>query len=199
MAKAVETLDFPVEATEFKWVPWDEIKPFEGQPRTYISPQSIEELADSIFAEGQTTPILVVQRPDEEHYTLKGGERRWRACEVLTKRTGKPFLMKVVVEPYEGEEKLFIDAFLDNLHRVDMPPLDVAAGFKRLRQQGRSVEEISKLYGQSVPHVYNYLSLNRLDDRVKALMHPNLPKDKRLGVTQAIEVAKITNAELHSK
>jgi len=182
--------------TTFQMVPHDQIKRYEKQPRTYFDQRGIAELAESIRENGQNTSILITKRPGEEHYVLIGGERRWLACGIISEEQGSPFMMKSVVEPYVDEETLFSAAFIDNLHRVDMPPLDVAVGFERLRQSGKTVEEIAKLYGKSVPFVYNYLGLNGLDERVKALMDPGRPKDNRLKVSQAIEVSKITNNDL---
>lgn len=176
-------------------IPHDQIKPYNKQPRTYIDPQGVIELADSIEEGGQNTPVIVTQRPTESFYTLIGGERRWQACGILCERQGMVFDMKAVIEPWESEEILFGKAFIDNLHRADMPPLDVSAGFKRLLDSGKKVEEIAKLYGRSNKTVYDYLALNDLDDRVKALMNPELGK-KALGITQAITLTKIPNADL---
>lgn len=181
--------------TKFAMIPRDQIKPFDDQPRTFFDKQDIIELADSIEEGGQNTPVIVTQRPSEEHYVLIGGERRWRACGILSKRQGTPFEMKAVIEPWTDEATLFSMAFIDNIHRVDMPPLDVAAGFKRLLDSGKKVEEIAKLYGRSNKTVYDYLALNDLDPRVKELMSPAEGK-KALGVTQAITLTKVPNADL---
>lgn len=185
-----------VAETTFEMIPHDQIKPYDEQPRTYVDMDSVADLAESIAEGGQNTPIIVTKRPDENHYILIGGERRWRACGLLSKRRGAPFVMKAVIEPYVDEATLFSKAFIDNLHREDMPPLDIAAGLKRLQEGGKTVEEIAKLYGRSVPYVYSYLALNGLDDRVKALMNPALEKRQRLGVTQAITLTKVPDAEL---
>ncbi len=181
---------------EFRMIPNNEIRRYEHQPRRHFDEQSIKDLSVSIRDNGQTTAVIVTQRPGEDFYVLIGGERRWRACGILSKEDGKPYLVKTVIEQYVDEYWLFRLAFLDNLHREDMAPLDIAAGFERLRTSGLSVEKIAKLYGKSVPFVYSYLGLNGLDDRVKALMHPDRPKDGRLGVTQAIEISKVTDLDL---
>jgi ParB family transcriptional regulator, chromosome partitioning protein len=180
----------------FRMIPSNEIRRYEHQPRRHFDEQSIKELAVSIDENGQATAVIVTRRPNEDFYILIGGERRWRACGLLAKKQGSPWLVKANIEPYVDEDWLFKMAFLDNLHREDMMPLDIAAGFERLRQSSMSVENIAKLYGKSVPFVYNYLGLNGLDERVKALMHPDRPKDKRLGVTQAVEISKITDHNL---
>lgn len=185
-----------VAETTFAMIPHDQIKPYDEQPRTYVDMNSVADLAESIAEGGQNTPIIVTKRPNDSHYILIGGERRWRACGLLSKRLGTPFVMKAVIEPYIDEATLFSKAFIDNLHREDMPPLDIAAGLKRLQEGGKTVEEIAKLYGRSVPYVYSYLALNGLDDRVKALMNPALEKRQRLGVTQAITLTKVPDAEL---
>jgi ParB/RepB/Spo0J family partition protein len=180
----------------FRMIPQNEIRRYEHQPRRHFDEQTIKELAVSIRENGQATAVIVTQRPNEDFYILIGGERRWRACSLLSQEQGSSYPVKAVIEQYVDEDWLFKMAFLDNLHREDMAPLDIAAGFERLRESGMSVENIAKLYGKSIPFVYNYLGLNGLDDRVKALMHPSLGKDRRLGVTQAVEISKITDREL---
>ena len=194
--ESIETEELGQVKPELRMIPHDEIHRYEHQPRRHFDEQGIKDLAVSIRENKQTTAVIVTQRPHQDFYVLIGGERRWRACGILSREDGKPYLVKAVVEQYVDEDWLFRLAFLDNLHREDMPPLDIAAGFERLRQSGMSVQSISKLYGKSEPFVYSYLGLNGLDDRVKALMHPTRPKDGRLGVTQAIEISKVTDLNL---
>lgn len=188
-----------VATTTFEMIPHNLIKHYDAQPRTYLDMDRVAELAESIAAEGQNTAIIVTKRPRDTHYTLIGGERRWRACGILSEQQGSPFMMKANVEPYVDEITLFSKAFIDNVHHEDMPPLDVAAGFKRLLEEGgKSVEEIAKLYGKSAVFVRNYLTLNDLAPEVKQLMDPSLDTAVKLGVTQAIEIARVSDHSLQA-
>lgn len=184
---------------EFRMVPHYKLKPYERQPRTFFSEKDIAELADSIEDKEQFTPIIATLIPSDDLFTIVGGERRWRACCVLAQRHSTDFLVKTVVVPYRGEQWLFRSAFMDNLYRADMHPLDIAAAFKRLREFDEPLEEIAKLYGVSITYVANYLRLNDLDGRVKELMHPDRGKNRQLGVSQAIEIAKVKDKELQFK
>ncbi len=188
----------------------DRITRFELQPRTYFPQESIKELAESIRAEGQHTPVQVCKTDggkkspptlDEEGnvlFTLIDGERRWRACTLLAEETGKPFLMKATIEIVESVEEHFRRSFGANFQREDMTPLDIAAGLLRLREgTGKpTYEQLAKSYGKSTKYIIDYLSLNNLDDRVKEMMSPSLPKDNRLRITHAVQIARVHNKNM---
>ncbi len=185
----------------------DRIVRFEEQPRTYFPEESIKELSESIRAEGQHTPVQLCKtsggkglksKRDENGnplFTLIDGERRWRACTLLANEAGEPFLMKATVEIVDSVEEHFRRSFGANFQREDMTPLDIAAGLLRLREgpDKPTYEQLAKSYGKSVAYIINYLSLNNLDDRVKAMMSPDLPKRNRLRVSHAIQIAKVRN------
>ena len=64
-----------------QYFPLDKIQPGKYQPRVAMSQESLDELADSIRAQGVVQPIVV--RPTEDgHYEIIAGERRWRACKL---------------------------------------------------------------------------------------------------------------------
>ncbi|MDT8450961.1 MAG: ParB/RepB/Spo0J family partition protein, partial [Wenzhouxiangellaceae bacterium] len=64
---------------QLRRLPLDRIRPGRYQPRTGMDPQRLDELADSIRAQGVVQPILVRRLPSGEGYELIAGERRWRA------------------------------------------------------------------------------------------------------------------------
>ncbi|MDT8384442.1 MAG: ParB/RepB/Spo0J family partition protein, partial [Gammaproteobacteria bacterium] len=79
MASATEAAD--VGGTELREVPVDLLQPGKYQPRTDMHPESLEELANSIRAQGVVQPIVI--RPiGGGRYEIIAGERRWRAAQI---------------------------------------------------------------------------------------------------------------------
>jgi ParB/RepB/Spo0J family partition protein len=171
---------------------WSQIVPDPEQPRQIYVLKETEELADNIQAEGQQTPVQVFRHPDpavKGVFMLSAGERRWRAFEIIAKRTNTDPIVLGYVKIVTDRKKQFRVAFLENLHRKDYHPLDEAASYARLRRDGDSIEGICALVGRSRSHVDNYLRLNDLSPAVK---DPNLQPEQQLIVTSAIDIAKST-------
>lgn len=173
-------------------IPLSKIVPFEGQPRRFFDLKALEELADSIQSIGQQVPVRVFEKPKGSGvYVLIGGERRWRAFGLIKVRTGTEPEVRAIVERETDEATLFQQALVDNLHRSDLVPLDEAASYHRLRYTNKvAVADIAKMIGKSVTYVNNYLWLHQLPEEVKKLMNPALPKDQRLAVSTAIQIAR---------
>lgn len=172
---------------------------FEGQPRRFFDPKSIEELADSIQEEGQKTPVKVCKHHEQKGvFVLIGGERRWRAFHLIQERTGTEPFVDAFIDVVRDTRHHFREALIDNLHREDLIPLDEAAAYHRMHfQDSMTKEAISKLVGKSYSHVDNYVRLHTLPDEVKKLMDPARPKDERLAVSAAIDIARsIPEAQL---
>jgi len=90
----------------------DLLTPNPHQPRTEIHEPALEELAQSIRANGVIQPILV--RPAGDRYEIVAGERRWRGAQ----RAG---LLKVpVVVRDVPDEKLLQVALIENIQREDL-------------------------------------------------------------------------------
>ena len=195
----------------FLMVRHDRIVRFKQQPRTFFSGESIAELAESIKERGQNTPVqLCKSSGGKKHpplldaagnvvFTLIDGERRWRACTKLAKEAGKPFLMKATVEVIDDIETHFERSFGANFGTEEMTALDIAAGLARLRKNGATHEQLAKRYSRSIKYVIDYLSLNNLHSDVREMMDPSVPKDQRLGVTHAVQIARIKNDDMQKK
>ncbi len=170
-----------------------QIVPDPAQPRqTYVDKET-EALADSIQEEGQETPVHVFKHPDPSKrgiFMLSAGERRWRAFQIIAKRTGTDPIVEAYIKVISDRKTQFRRAFVENLHRKDLVALDEAGAYARLRADGDTLEQIAKLVDRSVSHVMNYLKLHELCPGVKALMDPNLDPQKQLSVTSAIDVAR---------
>jgi len=177
-----------------------QIERFEGQPRRFFDPKSIEDLADSIQADGQKTPVKVCKHPEKYGiFVLIGGERRWRAFHLIEERTGaEPIVDAFIDASPRGFQDHFKEAMIDNLHREDLIPLDEAAAYYQMSTAGgMSKAEISRMVGKSSSHVDGYIRMYTLPDKVKMLMDPARPREERLSITAAIDIARsIPDAEL---
>jgi ParB/RepB/Spo0J family partition protein len=132
-------------------------------------------------------------------FVLIGGERRWRAFHIIAERTTTDPIINCFIDTVHDERHHFREAFLDNLLREDLIPVDEAAAYERLYKESRGeshhakVVEIASLAKKSTSHVENYLQLARLADGVKLLMDPRRKKEEQLGTSIAIEIAKSTD------
>ncbi|MEO6536694.1 MAG: ParB/RepB/Spo0J family partition protein [Candidatus Paceibacterota bacterium] len=167
------------------------IERFEGQPRVFFNQASLEDLADSIQADGQQVPVKISTKFGHPgHFVLIDGERRYRAFEIIQKRTGNEPLIDSFVEVVRDLKDHFRKSTIANLHREDLSPLDEAAALARLREDGETLAGLAKLRGRSTSYIDGYLRIHTLPDEVKALMDPNRPKETRLAITQAIDIAR---------
>jgi len=173
-------------------VPLSQIVPYEGQPRRFFDPKGLEELADSLQTDGQRVPVSTFRNSQNpSQLILIGGERRWRAFGLIQKRTGVEPKVRVIIEAVQDEPSLFRKALIDNLHRSDLIPLDEAAAYHRLHYVDKvPVADIAQMIGKSTTFVNNYLWLYQLPEEVKVMMDPNLPKEQRLAVSTAIQIAR---------
>lgn len=173
-------------------IPLSKIHPMEGQPRRYFDPVETKELADNISDVGQETPVKVCRHPTKPgEWELIGGERRWRAFGIIRDKTGTDPLVKALIEELEDHRQQFRKAFTDNLHRKDLVPIDEAAGYHWLQTEDKmTIAAIARLVGKSVSHVDGYLRMHYLADDVKQMMDPAVPKERRLSVTTAIDIAR---------
>jgi ParB family chromosome partitioning protein len=146
-------------------LPVGSLRPNRFQPRTEFDDTAIEELAESIRAQGVIQPIVVSPEADGA-YTIIAGERRWRAA----RRAGLE-TVPVVVRPVAGDRELLELALVENLQRSDLNPLDEAEAYLALQEKfGVSQEEIAGRVGKARTTVTNALRLLRLPEEVKELL-----------------------------
>ena len=144
----------------------EEVSPNPLQPRMRFDPGSIEELARSMKESGVIQPILVVA--EGETYKIIVGERRWRAAQ-------KAGLKKipVLIRQIPKERQLEI-SLVENLHREDLNPLEIAHVYQRLiRELDNTQEEIAARVGKDRTSVSNYLRLLNLPEPVQDYLSEN--------------------------
>ena len=134
------------------------------QPRKHIDEASIEELSQSIKAQGVMQPIVLRRRP-EGGYEIIAGERRWRA----SVKAGLSEVPAVVREV--NDEQALALALIENLQREDLNPMEEARALGRLRDEfGLTQQEVADAVGKSRTAVTNLLRLQNLGTRAAQLL-----------------------------
>jgi ParB family chromosome partitioning protein len=138
----------------------DLLTPNPFQPRLHIDEAKLEELAQSIRANGVIQPV-VVRRADGK-FEIIAGERRWRAAQ----RAG---LLKVpVIVKDVPDEKLLEVALIENIQREDLNPIDEALAYRRLIEEFRLTQEaVASAVGKDRSTVANVLRLLKLPEAVR--------------------------------
>lgn len=149
---------------ELKHIPVDLIQRGKFQPRRDMHPQALEELADSIKAQGVMQPIVI--RPiSSDKYEIIAGERRWRA----TQLAGLDKIPAVI--RHVSDEAAIAMALIENIQREDLNPIEEAIALKRLQDEFELThQQVAEAVGKSRTAVTNLLRLIALDDEVKKLL-----------------------------
>jgi ParB family chromosome partitioning protein len=144
--------------------PLDIIQPGKYQPRVDMSQESLDELTDSIKAQGLVQPIVV--RPvSDDRYEIIAGERRWRAC----KQAGLTEIPAVVRDV--SDRNAIAMALIENIQRENLNPMEEANALHRLREEfSLTHQEAAEAVGRSRASVSNLLRLRNLNDDVKRLV-----------------------------
>ena len=147
-----------------QYFPLDMIQPGKYQPRVDMSEESLEELADSIRAQGLVQPIVV--RPVADgHYEIIAGERRWRASKLAGLDT-IPALVRDV-----PDRNAIAMALIENIQRENLNPMEEANALHRLREEfSMTHQEAAQAVGRSRAAVSNLLRLRNLNEDVKRLV-----------------------------
>ena len=149
---------------ELKDLPVDLIQRGACQPRRDMDPDTLEELAQSIRAQGVMQPIVV--RPIADgRYEIIAGERRWRASQ-LAGLDRIPALIRDVTD-----EAAVAMALIENIQRENLNPIEEAAALKRLQEEfGLSQQEVADAVGKSRTTVTNLLRLMNLESDTRILL-----------------------------
>jgi ParB family chromosome partitioning protein len=142
----------------------DRLSPNEFQPRAAVDGERLQELAQSIKANGVIQPIIV--RKVGDRFQIIAGERRWRAA----KLAGLLRVPIVVKDVAPGEERSLLQlALIENIQRENLNPIDEALAYRRLADEFHlKQEEIATAVGKDRASVANFVRLLRLPDEVRA-------------------------------
>jgi ParB family transcriptional regulator, chromosome partitioning protein len=140
----------------------DRLTPNDFQPRGSLDEARLQELAQSIRANGLIQPIVV--RKAGDRFQIIAGERRWRAARLA----GLHRVPIVVRDVVPGEKSQLELALVENIQREDLNPIDEALAYKRLADQFElTQEQIAAAVGKDRATIANHLRLLRLPDEVR--------------------------------
>jgi ParB family chromosome partitioning protein len=142
----------------------DRLEPNDFQPRGYVDDARLQELAQSIRANGIIQPIVV--RRVGDHFQIIAGERRWRAAKVA----GLQRVPVIVRDVAAGQERSLLEmALIENIQRQDLNPIEEAFAYRRLADEFElKQEEIASAVGKDRATVANFLRLLKLPDEVRS-------------------------------
>ena len=139
------------------------IEPNSEQPRTKFAEEKLDELAQSIKANGIVQPIVV--RRNGERYQLVAGERRWRAAQ----RAGLKIVPAVVKNV--TDDKLLELALIENIQRQELNPIEEARAYKNLVDTvGLTQEIIAERVGKNRTVITTFLRLLKLPESIQNLI-----------------------------
>ncbi len=147
-----------------KKLPIERIRPGQYQPRTRMDADALQELADSIKAQGLVQPI-VVRKVAAGEYELIAGERRWRAAQ-LAGLLEIPTVIREIPDQAAAAMSL-----IENIQREDLNALEEAGALRRLIEEfGLTHQQTAESVGRSRASVSNLLRLLDLEAETKALL-----------------------------
>jgi len=152
--------------SEFQHLAIDVIQRGGFQPRTNFDPDALQELADSIKAQGVVQPIVVrTLSATPGQFELIAGERRWRAAQLAGLHT-----IPAIVRDISDQEAMAI-ALIENIQRQELNPIEEAKALERLVEEfGLTHQDAAEAVGRSRVAVSNLLRLLSLQVDVRHLL-----------------------------
>lgn len=151
-------------SSELQRLPIEHLQPGKYQPRKDMSADALEDLSNSIRAQGIIQPI-VVRNIGPDSFEIIAGERRWRAAQ-LAEIDMVPCIVKNV-----PDEAAVAIALIENIQREDLNAMEEAIALERLLVEFELThQEVASAVGKSRTTVTNLLRLNSLNDDVKTLL-----------------------------
>ena len=175
---------------DLKHVPIDLVQRGKYQPRTDMHEEALQELANSIKAQGVMQPIVI--RPiSSTKYEIIAGERRWRASQIAGLDT-----IPAIIKPV-GDEAAIAMSLIENIQRENLNPIEEAMALKRLQDEFElTQQEVADAVGKSRATVTNLIRLIGLHIDVRRMLeHGDLEMGHArallsLSDTQQTEVAR---------
>lgn len=159
-----ETMAIPTPQSVITQIPTASIQPNRWQPRTEVSDDTLDGLAESIRRDGLLQPI-VVRAAKDGVYELIAGERRWRA----TMKAGIETI-PATVRDVDDNQALEL-ALIENVQRDDLNPIEQAKAYKQLKTVlNLSQEEVATRLGQQRSTLANFLRLLELPEELQELV-----------------------------
>ncbi|BCH11986.1 chromosome segregation DNA-binding protein [Mesorhizobium sp. 131-3-5] len=178
-----------------KRIALDLVIPNPNQPRKHFDPVKLRELAESIRERGLIQAISV--RPVDGKFMIVGGERRWRAHQLIE---ASDILCEVVKI---DENEMALQAIVENLARADIKAMEEARAFQAMLDRGWTVEKLAKDIGVQQARITARTALLNLDETIQSLVDSNqfplghanylvdLPKHDQMQIVKAFTSGKL--------
>lgn len=152
----------PKEKTDsIRFIRVRDIEPNPFQPREKFDPVKLEELAHSIAEKGIVQPITV--RRNGNGFQLIAGERRFRCVSDLGIAEIPAYILDI-----DSDEEMMELAIIENIHREDLNPIDIANSYSRLiKECNLTQEQVAQKVGKDRATVANFLRLLKLPPRIQ--------------------------------
>ena len=174
---------------ELRHLPIEFLQRGRYQPRRDMDPQALEDLSNSIKAQGVMQPIVVRPLAGANQYEIIAGERRWRASQ-LAGLDKVPCVIRAVTD-----EAAIAMALIENIQREDLNPIEEAAALQRFQDEFELThQQVAEAVGKSRTTVTNLLRLMSLSPEARKLVEHG---DLEMGHARAIltlDSAKQTEA-----
>lgn len=162
--ETVAAAEAPAAGDRQTTVPIEKLQPGKYQPRSHFDQDKLDELAESIKAQGLIQPIIV-RGVGADRYEIIAGERRWRAAQRAALRD-----VPVVIRDIEDNTALAM-ALIENIQREDLNPLEEAIALQRLIDEfDLTHQQAAEAVGRSRAAVSNLLRLLELPEAIRALV-----------------------------
>jgi ParB family transcriptional regulator, chromosome partitioning protein len=153
---------------ELQEVDIDLIDPNPDQPRLRFNEDKLNELAQSIRANGLVQPLLL-RRSANGRYQIVAGERRWRAGQRAGLRSVHAVVRNI------PDSKLLELALIENIQREELNPIEEASAYQRLiHNLGLTQDEVAQQVGKDRSSIANYLRLLKLPEDVQRMLEDEL-------------------------
>ena len=161
------------------------------QPRRDMNPTALQELAESIKAQGIMQPI-VVRVLGDDRYEIIAGERRWRAAQMAGLNTIPAIIREI------NDDTAIAMALIENIQREDLNPMEQATAMHSFVEQfAFTHQQIAEAVGKARATVTNLLRLMSLPREVKTLLeHGDLEMGHARALLSLPEPQQIDSARL---
>jgi ParB family transcriptional regulator, chromosome partitioning protein len=157
----------PGQTQSIRFIDINLIAPNPFQPRETFHAESLAELKNSIAEKGLVQPVTV--RRHDGRFQLIAGERRLRAVRELGLEEIPAYILDV-----QTDDEMLELAIIENIHREDLNPIDIANGYKRLLEEcNLTQEEVAGKVGKDRTTIANFLRLLKLPRRIQESVQAN--------------------------
>ncbi|HWV23390.1 MAG TPA: ParB/RepB/Spo0J family partition protein [Thermomicrobiales bacterium] len=162
------------------------IEPDPEQPRRTFDDERLEELRDSILAEGVLQPIVVRYDESRDIYVIVHGERRWRASRLASQKT-----IPALVREVPAERRL-IQQLMENVVRDDLNAIDRAAALRTLREQLGDApwEQVAEAVGIRRSRLFQLLGTEKLPEQAKIDIQTGRLSEKQSRALQGLPASR---------